>query len=63
MRAGKVTNARFVTIDVSKRTNGEIFVMEINGAVCMSKFIETVENGREIGRKIYEKAIDKMFDK
>lgn len=63
LRAGKVTNARFVTIDISKRTNGEIFVMEINGAVCMSKFIETVENGREIARKIYEKAIDKMFDK
>lgn len=37
--------------------------MEINGAVCMSKFIETVPNGRQIAKEIYEKAIDKMFDK
>lgn len=63
LKAGKVTNARFVSIDISKRINGEIFVMEINGAVCMSKFIETVPNGRQIAKEIYEKAIDKMFDK
>lgn len=63
LKAGKAVNARFVTIDISKRVNGEIFVMEINGAVCMSKFIEMVPNGRQIAQEIYEKAIDKMFDK
>lgn len=63
LRAGEVTNSRFTTIDISKKTNGEIFVMEINASVCMSKFMEKAENGRQIAKSIYEKAIDKMFDK
>lgn len=63
LNAGKVTNSRFVTVDVSKKTNGEIFVMEINASVCMSKFMEMAENGKEIAKNIYKKAIAKMFDK
>lgn len=62
LKAGKAVNARFVNIDISRRVNGELFVMEINGSVCMSKFIEKAPNGKEIAKNIYEKAIDKMFD-
>ena len=36
--------------------------MEINGSVCMNKFTELVENGYEIAKEIYSKAIDKMFN-
>ena len=36
--------------------------MEINGSVCMNKFITDAPNGKEIARKIYGKAIDKMFE-
>lgn len=61
LRAMKAVNARFVSVDVSKKTNGEIFVMEINGSVCMNKFIEDAPNGREIARNVYGKALDKMF--
>lgn len=63
LRAGEVTNSRFVTVDISKKTNGDIFVMEINASVCMSKFMEKAEKGKEIAKYIYEKAITKMFDK
>ena len=61
LRAGKATNVKFASIDISQGADGEIFVMEINGAVCMSKFAEEVPNGHEIVKKIYAKAIDKMF--
>lgn len=61
LKAGHATNSRFASIDISKKINGEIFVMEINASVCMSKFIENVENGREIAKNIYTKAINKMF--
>jgi hypothetical protein len=36
--------------------------MEINGSVCMSNFIEQAENGIEIAKGIYEKAIAQMFN-
>lgn len=61
LKAGKATNVKFASIDISQEENGEVFVMEINGAVCMSKFAEEVPGGYEITKKIYEKAIDKMF--
>lgn len=59
--AGKVVNARFVTVDISKTEDGRIFVMEINGSVCMSRFANMFPNGYKITKSIYEKAIDKMF--
>lgn len=60
-KAGQATNIKFATIDISKKADGDIFVMEINGSVCMSKFIEQAKNGKAIAKKIYEKAIAKMF--
>ena len=61
-RAGDVVNARFVNIDVSKTKDGRLFVMEINGSVCMSKFAEQFPDGYNITKSIYEKAIDAMFN-
>lgn len=61
LKAGKATNIRFASIDISQTKTKEIFVMEINGNVCMSKFAEDVPGGYEIAKKIYSKAIDKMF--
>lgn len=61
LKAGKATNVMFASIDISQDTNEEIFVMEINGNVCMSKFAEEVPGGYDIAKKIYAKAIDKMF--
>ena len=61
LRAFKAVNARFVSVDVSKKANGEIFIMEINGSVCMNKFIENAPNGKEIAKAVYGKALDKMF--
>ena len=59
--AGKAVNAKFVSVDISRTVDGRLFVMEINGSVCMSKFAEQFPNGYEITKSIYEKAIDKMF--
>lgn len=59
--AGQAVNAKFVNVDISKTTDGRLFVMEINGSVCMSKFAEKFPNGYDITKRIYSKAIDKMF--
>lgn len=59
--AGQAVNARFVTVDISKTIDGRIFVMEINGSVCMSKFAEQFVDGKKIAKSIYEKAIDACF--
>ena len=60
--AGRAVNAKFVTIDISKAEDGRLFVMEINGNVCMSKFAEQFPGGYDITKSIYEKAIDAMFN-
>ena len=58
--SGKAVNARFVTVDISKTIDGRLFVMEINGSVCMSKFAEQFPNGYNIVKSIYSKAIASM---
>ena len=60
-KAGYAIKARFVSVDISKTKDGRLFVMEINGSVCMSKFAEQFPRGYEITKSIYEKAIDAMF--
>lgn len=62
IKAGQAVNARFVSVDISRTPDERLFVMEINGSVCMSKFAEQFPNGYEITKSIYEKAIDKMFE-
>lgn len=61
IRAGKALGITFACIDISETIDGELLVMEINSNVCMNKFVGLVENGREIEKSIFSKAIDKMF--
>lgn len=62
-KAAKTTNIDFATIDVIKTKNDDsMYIMEINSGVCMTKFVEQVENGKDIAKKIYTRAIEKMFD-
>ena len=53
---------KFASVDIAVTKNKEIFVMEINGSVCMNKFTEIIPDGYKIAKSIYSKAIDKMFE-
>lgn len=59
--AAKAVNINFATIDIAHTENDELKVLEINASVCLTKFKELVENGREISKNIYTKAIKRMF--
>lgn len=59
--AGDALGIRFASIDIALTSKGQIYVMEINGSVCMNKFSEIIPNGYNIAKDIYSKAIDKMF--
>lgn len=59
--SAKAIDINFATIDIAL-TNNTLYVVEINASVCMDKFAESVPNGYDIAKKIYGKAIDKMFD-
>lgn len=61
LKAMDVIDARFASVDIVRR-NDEYMIIEINSGVYMNKFMEQVPNGREIGRRVYEKAIDKIFE-
>lgn len=62
LKAGNAMNIKFASVDIALTNNKEILVMEVNGSVCMNKFAEIIPNGYTIAKKIYEKAIDKMFE-
>ena len=53
----------FGSIDIVKTEDNEFYVMEINSGVMMDNFIEQQENGYQIAKKVYQKAILSMFSK
>lgn len=61
LNAGKAMNINFASIDIALTSDEQILVMEVNGSVCMNKFSEVIPNGYEISKKIYKKAIERMF--
>lgn len=60
--AGNALNIKFATVDVAVTDKKEVLVMEVNSSVCMNKFAEIIPDGYEIAKKIYSKAIEKMFE-
>lgn len=60
--AGKAMNMNFTTIDIIHTTDDELYVMEMNSGVCGSIFAETVDNGYEMIKDIYRKAIQALFE-
>ena len=62
LSAAKAINIKFSTVDIIETKSGEFKVIEINATVCMNKFTEKYENGYEISKNIYKKAILKMFE-
>lgn len=60
--AGKALNINFANVDIALTKNKEIYVMEVNGNVCMNKFAKEFSNGYNIAKEIYSKAVDKMFE-
>lgn len=62
LSAGNAMNINFASIDIALTEDKKIFVMEVNGSVCMNKFSEIIPNGYNIAKEIYKKAIRKMFE-
>ena len=61
LSAARATSIDFATIDIIETEKKDMYVMEINSGVCMTKFIEHIPEGRNIAKKIYSKALDKLF--
>ena len=61
-KVAQVLDVRFVSIDISQLDTGELYVMEVNSGVVISKAIEQLENGYDEAKRIYQKAINKMFE-
>ncbi len=60
-QAGKAMNMNFTTIDIIHTTDDKLYVMEMNSGVCGTIFAEVVDNGYEIIKNIYRKAIEELF--
>ena len=62
VRAGNAVGINFASIDIALTSDEKLYVIEINGSVCLNKFSELVPNGYEIAKNVYKKAIDYMFE-
>ena len=63
LNAAKTIGISFATVDIVRTEQEGLLVMEINSSVCMDKFSEKYENGYEIAKCVFKKAISKMFQK
>ena len=60
-KAGIAMNMNFASIDVIETVDSKLYILEINSGVCMRHFIDNFEDGYNISKNIYSKAIDQMF--
>lgn len=60
--SAKAINIKFASVDIVETENKELKVMEINATVCMNKFSKIFDNGYEIAKDIYRKALIKCFE-
>lgn len=63
VEAGNVLELTFASVDVSVTKDKKVYVMEVNSRVSLHKFCELIPNGYEIGKDIFSKVMDKMFEK
>ena len=61
IKAGKATNINFATIDIIQTEDDKLYVLEINSGVCANIFAQKVDNGYEIVKDIYRKALQELF--
>ena len=60
-KTAQILNLNFASIDVIQTKSGELYVLETNSGICTSNFREKYPEGEAITKKIYEKAMDYMF--
>jgi len=61
IESGKALDMTFATIDIINTKNNELYVLEINSGVAASIFSKVVENGKELTKEIYRKALTEIF--
>ena len=54
-------NMNFTTIDIVQTTDDNLYVMEMNSGVFGEVFADVIDDGYEIMKEIYRKAIIAMF--
>ena len=63
LKTGKAMELNYAAIDIVVTKSGEVEVMEVNAAqVVITKFCQMVPDGEKIGKEIYSKVIDKIFE-
>lgn len=60
-KIAKEIGVKFGSIDIIKTTDGRYYTMEINSGVMMDNLRNQLENGYNISKEIYKKAIENLF--
>lgn len=58
----KTIGLEFGSIDIIKTLDNKLYVLEINSGVMMDNLIKELNNGYDIAKKIYTKAIKMLFN-
>ena len=60
-KAMETIGIRFASVDIVKLKTGEFMMIEVNSGVMIHHYTKFVANGREIAKRIYQEAIEKML--
>jgi len=57
----EVLNVKFASVDIIELNDGTMLLLEVNSGIMMDNITTNLNNGRQIAKSIYSKAIDEMF--
>lgn len=61
LKISNIIGTKFASIDIVELQDGSLLLLEINSGVMMDNITKTLDNGRNLAKQIYAKAIQEMF--
>lgn len=62
LRVMNLLNLRFASVDIIQLKDGTFLLLEVNSGVMMENYSILMKDGYKTAKRIYKKAIDKMFE-
>lgn len=53
--------AKLAVVDILENQQGQLSILEINGAVCLEQFVHKAEQGPQRAKAVYRRILDSLF--
>lgn len=61
LQACQALGAKLAVVDILEDQEGQLSILEINGAVCLEQFVKKAQKGPERAKSVYRSILQSLF--